>query len=483
MEAEVDLQTKIKLIEQKWYEGNLRGLLFPHQHKFYDHYYENHARKEVWLASRRIGKSADLLVLALELCRKKKRAICRYGAASQKDVREIIHPLMRILTASCPDAIKPYWVESKQKYICPETEAELVVSGLDEGRADNLRGTYMDLGIIDEAGFTDDLDYVLKSVLMPQLLTTNGRIIMASTSPVTPGHPFVEQMEDAKEKDALVTMTIYEDSRPEVIARIPEWMEESGGENSTTWQREYLCKIIIDEDSAIIPEFEKNEEEIMIPWERPKYFQPYTVADLGFVDFTGITFGYVDYARGKKVIEDELLLKGLDTGKISDAIKAKEAELWNNADVVWLGGHAPERYADAQPINIADFNILHKLNFTKTPDDTVEGYVNRLRLDVRHKKIAIHPRCKEHRKHLKHGIWNKSRTKFERTSGFGHYDLLASSMYFGSQVDLSKDPFPENYGVSHETHFMRPKTGSGDKVSEAFKDALGINKFGGGRRK
>ena len=39
-----------------------------------------------------------------------------------------------------------------------------------------------------EAGFIDRLDYLLKSVRLPQTLTTNGRTIVISTPPDSPAH-------------------------------------------------------------------------------------------------------------------------------------------------------------------------------------------------------------------------------------------------------------------------------------------------------
>lgn len=471
----MSLDDVYRIYAQRWREGKLRGLLFDHQHKLYDHFKRSHARKEVWHCSRRIGKSVGLLTIGCEVGRTHYRQSIRYGAASQKDVREIILPLMKIITATCPLSIRPIWKPSENKFVFPETECEMVISGLDEGRADNLRGAAMKLGIIDEAGFIDDLDYVVKSVLMPQCLTTDGKILLASSSPRTPGHPFVGFIEEAQDHNAYVKMTIHEDSRPEVLARIPEWCEEAGGENSTTWRREYLCELITDEESSIIPEFtDSKEREIVQEWVRPPYFVPYTVADLGLIDYTGIVFGYVDYRAGRKVIEDEILINRKDSGTIAEMVHQKEKELWGDeaGDLLFK----PHRYADAQLLNVHDFNILHKLDFVKVPPDTVEGYVNRLRLDIKQNRLVIHPRCKQTIRQLHHGIWNKAHTKFDRNVNYGHYDLLAAAMYFADQCDLRHDPYPQDYQISKQSHFVHPnKLKKNQHEGEIFKDIFSLN--------
>lgn len=452
-----------------WERGDLSWLLYPHQQKIYDQFKSSRARKFILHCSRRIGKSSILLTIANEVAQKKK-CIIRYGAAHQKDVREIIVPLMEILTRSAPEHVKPTWFEGKGKFIYPLTGSELVVSGLDDGRADNLRGTAMDLGIIDEAAFVEDLEYALKSVLMPQLLTTNGRLLLASSSPRSPSHPFTSLIEEGKLNKAYVKMTIHEDSRPEVLERIEEWQKEAGGKNSTTWRREYECDIITDAESALVPEFtDAKAEKIVKIWERPPHFIPYTVMDLGYIDYTAIVFGYVDFLKAKIIIEDEILMNRKDSKFIADSIKKKEKELF--------GGLEVRRIADGPLLTVMDFNSLHNLPFNGVSKDELEAQVNQLRLAVQSESIMIHPKCLHTIAHLKYGVWDKAHKKFDRSSSYGHYDCVAALMYYVRHANLRENPYPQNWGMTSFSHHINVPTNQ-DKEMKDLEGAIMGGIFG-----
>lgn len=456
-------------ISSLWKTGDLEFLLFDHQKKIYKAFKHSPARKYVIHCSRRIGKSALLLTIANETALKKK-SIIRYGAATQKDVREMILPLMDILTRTCPEELRPRWHEGKGKFIYPLNGSELVASGLDEGRADNLRGAYMDLGLLDEAAFTEDLEYALKSVLMPQLLTTNGRIVLASSSPLTPSHHFTTLIEEAKLNNAYYKMTIHEDSREEVRSRIEEWQKEAGGKDSTTWRREYLCEIITDAESALVPEFtDQKAQRICVAWERPPHFIPYTVMDLGYIDFTAVVFGYVDFLKAKYIVEDEILLNRKDSKYIADAIRKKEKELYGEKEC--------RRAADGPLLTIQDFNALHNLPFNGVSKDELEAQVNHLRLVVQSEQLLIHPRCLHTISHLKYGVWDKAHKKFDRSSAYGHFDCVAALMYFVRDANLRENPYPLNWGMSAFTHHISEPTNE-DKELKDLESALMGGIFG-----
>lgn len=332
----------------------------------------------------------------------------------------------------------------------------------------------MDLGILDEAAFISDLDYVIKSVLMPQLLTTGGRIILASTSPRSSSHSFVQYLREAEREGAYVRKTIYEDSRAEVLDRIPEWCKEAGGEESTTWKREYLCHIITDEESAIIPEFAREEVRasiIQIP-EIPPHFQAYTVIDLGLIDNTAALFGYVDFKRAKRVILDELVFNGKDSKEIADAILAKEKQLWGITEE----GHCKKkirRYADAQALTIMDFNSLHGMHCIHVTEDAVEAKVNALRLDIHSATLGIHPRCIRLIQELQDAVWDKAHRNLDRSSAYGHFDAVAAACYFVRHTNLSENPYPQDYGFSIKTHLIH-KEKTDRYANHAIKKAFGL---------
>jgi hypothetical protein len=425
-----------------WGTGNLRGLLYDHQLPMYDLQRANPSMTTVFHCSRRLGKSAVNLAILMEECLQKDGAIARFGALTQKSVQEIILPIMSDLTRFAPPRVKPKW-HSSGRYLFPHRpSSQLVIAGVDLN-IERLRGNASDVFALDESAFYKDLEYVIKDVVLPQFLTRpKGKLILSSTSPITPAHPFVFRMEKAKEENAYIKRTIYDDSRPHVRARIPEYMKESGGADSTTWRREYLCEVLIDESSALIPEFAKPEIEsrAVKAWDLPPYLVPYTFIDLGYTDNAAAVFGFTDFKNGRKVVLDEFLISNANSKQIKEAVSLQEERIWGKEKA-----HLIRRYADGQPLTIADFNEVYDYPLTKVSEDTVEAKINRVRVDLVEGRLIIHPRCTRLIKELKYGIWDDARKKMARVEGFGHFDLLSALTYFCMHGDLSENPYPKRY--------------------------------------
>lgn len=463
-----------EILEYWWATGNLRGLLFDHQIPMYDLQRHNETMTTVFHCSRRLGKSAVDLVLGIEECAQSNGAIARFAALTQKSVEEIIKPIMASLTRFAPPRFRPTW-HSSGRYVFPHRpNSQFVVAGVDMN-IDRLRGNASDIFLLDESGFYKDLEYVIKDVVLPQFLTRpRGKLVLSSTSPKTPAHPFVSRMEKAKEENAYIKLTIYDDSRPYVIARIPEYMKESGGETSTTWRREYLCEIIIDHDAALVPEFSKPEIErkTVQDWELPEYFFPYTFIDLGYTDNAAAVYGYTDFKNGRRVVVDEFLVANENSKKIGDAVRAQEQRIWRE-----YKAHKIRRYADGQPLTIADFNEVYDLPVTKVAEDTVEAKINRVRIDLMEGRLIIHPRCVNLIRQLKYGIWDDAHKKMARVQGFGHFDLLSALTYFCMNTTLQENPYPERHGFNPVTQqFSVRYTSEEKRLSNALKGMFGLDR-------
>ena len=433
-----------------WPLGELKWKLKPHQHSLYELYRLTDHRKIVFHCSRRIGKSYSLLTLAAEECLRG-RVRVPYAAPTQKNVREILIPTMQEIMHDCPRHLRPEYRSQDGKFVFKGTGSEIPLAGTDGNNADRMRGSAADLAILDEAGFMDNLRYVVHSILLPQLLTTNGRLILSSSSPISPSHDFVYFLAEAEVAGAYQKLTIHDDSRPEVLERIGEWCEESGGEESTEWQREYLCKLVTDQTLSIIPEMtEEKANQVVRIVPRPAYYDAYVGMDVGFVDLTAVVFGYWDFLEARLVIEDELSINKMTTDDLATALKAIEARLW------------PERppflrVSDVEPIVLHDLSRLHGLHFSPTRKDDKEAAVNALRLLVAQDKLVIHPRCKNLISHLKYGVWSKNRLKFERLDGFGHFDFVDALVYLCRNIRREKNPWPTTHGMSPMTHFIPPE--------------------------
>lgn len=244
------MENKISQEEAKqllWHQGVLIWLLYPVQKELYESYINCKDKIIVWNCSRRLGKSYALSVIAVETCLKKPNALVKYCCAKQKDAKNIIRPLIREIIETCPVELKPEFKTQDGDWVFPNG-SRIQLTGLDAGRAESVRGGSSDLCIIDEAGLIDDLPYIITSIILPTTSTTKGKVILASTPPKSPNHPFITRyLNKARIEGNLVTKTIYDNPNIDKD-EFDKLVDESGGLDSIDFQREYLC---VDEDTLI----------------------------------------------------------------------------------------------------------------------------------------------------------------------------------------------------------------------------------------
>lgn len=428
-------------------------------------------------SARQLGKSFFLCGYALEFALQKKNAKICYLASTAKAVKKIIIPRIRDLLKDCPKELQPKYKINEQVYVFKHNGSEIHIAGTDAERAENLRGQNFHLIICDEAGFMDRLDYVVSSILTPMTSTTNGRIILSSTPPESPDHPFKEFVEDAITNKAYAKMTIYDNPLldDDDIAKL---MKLAKGPDSVAWKREYLAEFITDTEKAVIPEASeelltsitkevvkyhegpiKNDKQIL----RPPFFDAYTVADLGYTDNTGIVFAYWDFMEARLVIEDEALFNKPNTKTIANIVLQKEEELWNAKKPYG-------RYCDGDLITVSDLGTLHNVPFKITRNDQLEAAVNAMRIFVADKKIIISPKCKNLLSQMHNAIWNTSRSSFARSgTSSGHFDLVAALMYLIRNVQRHHNPFPANLGLDNSTMFIPSDMGKHKSAADALK--------------
>jgi len=432
-----------------------RGILAPWklhegQKKMYQAIEESDAKKFVINSSRRLGKSWMLCVIALEQGYKVPHSQIKFAAPNQKMARKIVFPLFKQILENCPKHLRPKFKLHDGVYEFANG-SEIHIAGSEMNQIDSLRGQACDLALLDEAGFMTDLEYVIESVLVPQTLTRkDARLILASTPPVSPDHPFVSRyIKNAMAQEAYAKFTIYDNPMltPE---QIELYMEEAGGADSTTWRREYLADIVTEKTNALFPEAtDEAMEDIVLEIQRPDQFIPLTVIDLGYVDYTGILFGYYHFPAGKVVIEDELLMNRTTSAEIVQQVYDKEKELW--------GDRKPfTRVVDAQALAIADLNSMYRFNCRAPAKSDLEANVNRVRMDVGQQNMIISPKCTNLIAQLKYATGDNNRRSFSRNSSGGHWDLAAAMVYFAKHIDRRTNPFPPGYGYDPHTTWGIP---------------------------
>lgn len=450
--------------EKLWRMGLVSWKFHPAQLDIYEAVNNTQSSTFIINCGRQIGKSFMLCGYAIEYALQHPGAKICYLAPTAKAVKKIILPRIREILKDCPRDMLPEYKVNDQVYKF-YNGSEIHIAGTDAERAENLRGQVFHLVICDEAGFMDKLDYVVSSILRPLTSTVAGKIILSSTPPISPDHPFKTFAEQAEINGNYIKRTVHDNPLiPEKIKK--QYMEESGGAMSVAWRREYMAEFIIDEKEAVIPE--ATEEKVaslikqVIPYEpagqvlenqimRPAFLDAYTVADLGYTDNTGILFGYWDFHSAKLVIEDESLFNQPNSKTIADEVKLKERALWDTK-------RPYQRFCDGNPITISDLNNVHGLSFSQTRNDELEASVNTVRLFIADGKIIIDPKCVKLISQLKSAIWDSSRKKFKRSADAGHYDLIAALIYMVRNVKRYKNPFPPGLGLEIDHMFIPEST-------------------------
>lgn len=408
--------------------------------------------------SRRWGKSALLCESSLEDCFQHKSWRVVYVAPTFEMVRKIVLPLMDLLLIDCPPPLRPKWIKSEGKYEF-FTGSYIDLIGLDV-RPDGARGTGVDMVYLDEAGFFDNLEYLLTSVIQPQMLgRPHARIIAASTPPVTPMHYWSTDViptcisNDAHDRKTLDDADQYSE---EEIERFYEMMP--GGRNGIAARREYGAEHIADDTLMILPEFRDAEKLIVKEWEPPVWRDCYVSMDPGFHDLTAILYAYWDFYEKKLVIEDEDSAPRQNSFEVAQSVKRTELKLWKGLVRRSSGsaeGYKPQPYLriadNNEPRLLYDLSNDHQLMFAATRKDNLSQQVDAVRVALQRQEIIINPRCKKLIAHCRNGIWKKGKIGRvfeqggERMGGytFGHFDFIAALIYLYRNINKGRCPEPK----------------------------------------
>lgn len=436
--------------EMLWRRGVLDFLLDANQIELREVYRQTNSKTLVWSCSRRIGKSYLLCCIAIELCLTKKNAVVKFLQPKAKDVKRNIRPLMREITASCPDELRPIEKSAQDIWYFPSTGSQIQFAGCDAGRAESVRGSNGDLCIIDEAGFVEaDLEYIVNSILLPTTTLTKGKIILCSTPPKSSAHPFIFFINKARAENAYSTKNVFDNPRLtkediDILAR------GAGGYDSVGFKREYLAQIITDTEKAVVPEFDAElKAKVVKEWPRPPFFDGYVAMDVGMKDLTVVLFAYHDFRNNKLIIEDEYVINGqkFTTQALAQGIREKEAAVFTSP----LTGEFKEPYkrvSDNNLILINDLYRLHGLIFHATKKDDADAALNNMRILIKDEQIIINPKCKTLIRHLEAAVWNKSKKSYERSGDNGHFDAIDSLKYLVRNVDFHRNPYPVGFGVA-----------------------------------
>ena len=432
--------------------------------------------------------SFTLCIIAIELCLKQEGAIVKYACPQQKMVERVINPRIKDIIIDCPDNIKPEWKSKERIWLFPNG-SEIQVAGTDNGNYDNLRGGSSSLCIADEAGFMDELETVIYSVMLPTTDTTGGKVFLASTpNDKNPNHDFheffVKPLDSANKllKFTYLDSPLLDDLKKEkIIGRYP------GGIDNIKFKCEYLCEIPNISESNIIPEFNAVKSNIIKEVESPNSCDFYTSADVGFHDLTLVLFSYYDYDKSKLIIKDEFVINGpeLTTDKLNKEILFKEELNYIDSNKVV---HKPYiRVMDNDLKLINDLSRFYGTSFIATEKHNKEQYVDTVRRWIDAERIIISPKCKNLIYHLEYGQWHYTRQgtfsgKFKHIKGNNEAGLLKSHadgidalIYLVRNIQTSRS-MNSNLTLNNSNYYFneKNKTKNSSKSKEFMKKILNI---------
>lgn len=448
----------------------------------------------VWNIGRQRGKTFDAVCLALEFGSQRQGAIIRYCAKTKDSAVSIVSPAWNQLVATMPPAMRPIQGRTDYEWVFPQTGATFVLFGTDAQSFTKGRGPRTDLQFLDEVGFYQDLVSV-ESALLPSLQTTGGRALYLSTPAESVGHPYTQRIYAAMAAGRYQHDTFWNNPRVNHEAVIEAERTRLGMTREafllcTYFRREYLAEIVTDESRAAFPAWTKERADTLIgDWVRPEYFDAYESHDPGKTgDPHASLFGYLNPEDGILYIERELELRSSahSVGSWADEVKEVERELYGASR--WEGTLAGakdwlEGMSDVQPwmrdmmraeaprqpllrvgddIGVCrDLTVDHRLAVLPTAkhEKAMEvSNANQLLVDG---KVRIHRRCVRLIEQLYAGIWNKTRSAWERTDK-DHNDLAGDCFpYMTRNVRWHRDCRPPK---PVDPFFRKPANGGWRKL-------------------
>lgn len=488
-----------------WKMGILQWKLDVTQTKIFDFFHNTLDKTIVVNASRRLGKTYGLMVMAFEQCLQHPGSIVKFIQPEMSMIRKnVVDEVIMPILMDCPPELMPEW-KSQDNVFNFKNGSKIQLAGTDNQNYNKIRGGSCHLAIVDEAGFCSDLGHILQYILMPTTLITRGRIIFASTTPPNPDHEFIKYMEAAEAQKRLIRKTIYdavEDGKtaPFGVRKITQEMlndiissyEADGGVNADSFRTEFLCEIVANGEMAVLPEFTKEvQDETILEWPRPPFADNYESMDIGFIDKTGILFAYYDYDNGVVVIEDELMFAAQEvTAKnVGPAIRKKEEDLWTNKYTGEVQ-RPYQRWSDNNnPIFLNELSQdEYQVYFMPTEKHRKSEYITKLKTWVKELRIKINPRCTNLIAHMKGAQWNKDKKDFIRNKiEKHHYDLVAALLYLIRNIDETRNPYPRGYkyaklGNPNDVHFGRQSNNEIPEKFQHFKNMFTVKSSFGSKK-
>jgi hypothetical protein len=414
--------TKEQAIRILWGRGVLSYLFRPAQKLIYRTWLESKARtnKLVCIASRRLGKSTLAFSLCIEEALKAPGSNILFITPVLKNVERYVTEIAGKVLSDCPPHLRPELIPNKNIYLFPNG-SQIFCVGSSNQSYENLRGTRVNLAVIDEAQKIEDLEILVDEVVMPSLFDSNGFLLMFGTIPRQPNHPFMRTyVKEAKKDGAFAKFDIYQAGYPP--ERIAFFRSKVSKE---AFEREFECKENTSKKFNVTPNFKIASHMKSMP--RNDYFPyltSYTAMDIGgSLDQTHILFAYYDSVLKKLIVCSESVWAAQESrvDRIAEAVKRREPDMSKKI----------LRVSDTNNfILMKELAEKHKLNFrpVQKGHGSLEAMIEILNIWIEADRIIVDPSCKILINELQFGSWNKTRTDLARSAG-AHCDGILALAY------------------------------------------------------
>ena len=406
---------------------------------------KNYSRKFYINSTRRLGKSSFLLHLMVEECLKKPRSRWCFFAPVKDGLLDYIEPIIAKTLEDCPDDLRPKFDKNRFMFVFANGST-ILFRGSNNQQHRVRRGLDLDGAGVDEGRDVDDLKDLIESVIFPALFSSNGYLIISSTPADSFSHDLYSYYCLAEVEGWLFECDINRaaelDPEDFPAERIAEWKRETNRDD--VWQREYLCKWIIDSTRIAVPEWQGQSVE----YKKDLFYQfyhHYIGIDWGSKDFTAIIFATWDFKRAKLVVEGELTFSGtaVRSDKIADAINSVRLKLWGEDAPIY------RMISDsADPILINELNGHPGMNCIPVyKEKSLEAMLNQFRILVGTEKIEVAPTCPMVLSNLKSAVWDKQRVALDKDPYNHHFDHLMALVYLTRGLVPNENPIPKDFGI------------------------------------
>lgn len=478
----LDVFTPEDLANFFWNEGDLSYKFDNLQTSINDSVmstYRTHKKTGV-LSSRQIGKSFWVLCFAIGFLIRNPKTICRVIAPTKDKTDEIVEDNFNVIVNDIPNGLI---VRSTTKHRYNFFNgSSLRMGALERQYVDKNRGGNASLIIYEECGFVspDDFLYGVNSVIGPQLLRSKGNEIFVSSPSEVPDHPLHTVIAPECEKmGSLFDYTVFEsdtitneaiieaatrsrsrlteefvievrtkvkNSRKKVDAAKICTLAKKHPEVhiSDDFKREYLAAVIRPLNLMVIPVFKP--ETTLVEMKMPDICRKTVVIDWGGVrDKTVALLMFYNFNKDEDWVIDEMVFEpNTPTSEIHAKLRS-----WEDIHQIFA------RWADVPGQLQVDLYERFGYMVQVPPKNNWMAGVNVMASKFALDKIKIYPHCEFLIDSVKNGIFNKTRTDFDRTESLGHMDALAALMY-GIRVQDRTNPYEGNTYTPPDLIFIPP---------------------------